>query len=478
MRSFVYFLVFSYVFCFALFLSANVPENPRSLKDKIGAHIDFPHLSTASPLVDEAICLIAVLVIPTLMAMSMITAADANQKLRAQIMRMDAAEKTASSVIGNSHAALFGVKVGIRELSGDALEQRLMGIERDHGDVKCSLEQIERDHAERMHRMQDRAQITTLQITETYERVTTMYQGDVAMAHAITAVEEIRRNLDEKLSENEGDDNLAERLTEAEKGMDDYTPRIEALEGLKPKVIATRDRFAEVVARLKAVNDDGNGKELQEIVKKLTEDVGSFDEDELTPAETDQNNNPLESVWQDIPDVDDFNERIDALAALTKKVLAEKAEFEEIKKRLEAADGDDNYHLRDLVAGLATDVEAFEEELSKLEVDENSTDLDDAFSEIDDVSDFEDRIKVLEDLAPKIGPLRTTLTGLKSSVSQLENLSLAKEIEKLDSLREKIEGMLDDLENEVSRDALDELVSAEADFKSRIDALKASVADA
>lgn len=272
------FLVFlAYLGSLFVFLAENMPErshaDPQSIKEFIGSWIR-PSKHTGP--VPEGMALAATIAAPAVLAYALYVSLAGTVRLREQIARMDAATDIARTATDKANGAACGARVAIRELSGDTLEQRLLAIDDGHGEIKRSLEAIERDHTERMHRMADRAQILTLQITETTERVTAMCDGEGAMARTVDATEELRRILDTKLAENEGEGNLAERLAEAERCMEGYVPRIEALVAVAHKAFVMNANLEALQERLAAIDGDATHHPY-ELVDGLKTNVEQFE---------------------------------------------------------------------------------------------------------------------------------------------------------------------------------------------------------
>lgn len=476
MRHTLWLLLLVYLVVFTLFLGQNLPErsrtDPQSMKERIGVWTVIPVLKDG--VASEAVSLFAILLFPMLMINSLIIAAGANRKLRAQIARMDRREVDAGAVVLNAGLDLATTKYGLSELSGDSMEAQLLGIESDHGDVRRSLEHIEREHAERTSRMQDKAQALALQINDTTRRVTALRDGDEALAAIVTETQTLRRELDTALAENEGEGNLAELLIEAERGMDGFDSRIEALETLKPKVIEARDRFTALVERLKTANDDGGGNELWEAFKELKSNVDSFDEDDLKPAETDEDGNDLSGELDNLPDLGDFETRITALAELTIKVIAERAKLEELKTRLEAANGDKKDYLSAIFEALKTGVDELDTEVTTAGQDENENELEDELANID-LDDITTRIEALEGLLPKVLAAKQELEALRTRLTLVASIDIDEEIGALQRGIERLGKVLEPLEEgdiDSQTTELDEIGTELPELTRRFEALR------
>lgn len=253
-------LLIFYFGSLALFLSVNIPErariDPRSIKERIGTRIHLPYTRTEAEFVDELACLLAVIGFPTLLASLLLRQTRERNQIALRCQAAESGVLSARRFLGDLSAADWAAAGAPHTANDCGIQALIDDLDRKAAEIRTRVAEAEQADAETAQSRQAKATEIKQLLDELQLRAQALADRQGAEAATIGELATSHRSLQDTLKKAEGTGDPQQALVAIQGDVSGLLPRIIALEDLKPHILATSKRVAELRELLAKADGD------------------------------------------------------------------------------------------------------------------------------------------------------------------------------------------------------------------------------
>ena len=245
MRHFLKLVMLTWTLNLGIFLAASLPpealENPRSLKEKIGAkvHLIYPHRGAH----DELWSGIGVLLGPIVILGVAMRGIHANRKLSEKLRKGAAEYARAEGIIAGMEETDGDINIILANANGKSLEERLAALTKNAAKTEAILTGAEGEMPARAQSVGQQIAVVRATLNEFSARAKTLCADSNALDGQVEELEGERKKINTDLDRIGGEKDPVRKLKKTVTAIDELEQRFAAVERAAPDVAPAKQKL-------------------------------------------------------------------------------------------------------------------------------------------------------------------------------------------------------------------------------------------